>query len=852
MLAFSRTAKGEYILLKLLTHLLHIALRLTAVGTLCIFHLSCVPVESAPDATASPHFELSRPVHFSSIDGQDTVLAARLYRIKVSGTSDLYVIGVDSQTGVHMRAEPMTHLESIESAVALTVPAGEDELHLLLLRPDKTGLEAIGTYSGVRPRGSSFGSLTQLQIGQALTEKVQIAGAPLPPILEDPPPNQILTTPRVMFKWRAGNGPPSPTHYELCITEIGQSCAAGITYRRAEDTQRIITPGLSALGSSPGTPITNTRYEVQLPAVFQTKRLEWLVRACAPSPVTSPLGGASPILCTPSTPRPVMWGYTPPTLVRISQYQSSLRPVFDWSTVPAAESYLLCISRPGVACPSQPTDTSHTLVIPTDRYTTHYTPVDDWELVRFAGRTVHWTAAACSNTTGCVYQNSVQSVTLQPPPPSMIPSLGQQESSSSFTGRKAAFSWSSVANIQRYKLCVAPPGTECGLSGSYEQFVFSSTSAPDIYIPDRLTPSNTQTTLNWTVAACKTAERCAYQPMFRTITVSTIPVIRMVVLGDSVEWGQGLEEHKKFHSLIAERVSTLARVPITKEIYAHSGATIGWKDTGTGATLHGEVPTSYPTIRQQLLSVPQSHNVDLVLLDGCINDLNVRNILNPASYNKATLQYNISVYCHSHMKELLRHAGQRFPLANIIVTSYFPILSTETDLTGVAAALIGLGIVASPAFLSTIGLPAAVLSAPGALPALVAALVAAGAVKDDILDRAKTFHDESKRGLRDAVTQIGIELGASHRFHFVDAGYGRANAMFTDDNHSWLYALALPSLSAEDVGTTPEQARQQYCTTDLFVCHRASIGHPNELGARQYANAAIKALAAQPLNPAQP
>lgn len=843
-------------MLKQLAHLLHIALRLTAVGTLFTFQLSCTPVEMTPDGTGLPHVKLSRPVHFSSVDGQDAVLAPGLYRVESSDTSDLQVTDSVSQARFHLRAEPTTHLESLENAVALTVPTGEDELHLLLLRPDKTGLEVVGTYSGVRSRGSSFKPVTQLQISQALATNVQIAGAPAPPILEEPLPNQILSTPRLRFNWRAGGGSPSTTHYELCITETGQTCAAGITYRWLEDAQRVAIPGggsgIIIPSASTGTPITGTRYEVQLPPQYQAKRLEWFVRACGPGPARTGLGGSPQILCTSSASRQVTWAFAPPTLSRISQLQSSHRPVFDWSVVPATESYLFCISKPGVACPSQPTDTPHTMVVSTNRFTTQYIPADDWELIRFSGRTMHWTAAACSSSTGCVYQNSVGSHTFPAPPPSMIPTLSEPASGSSFVGRRVGFKWANVPNIQRYKLCVAPPGVECGASGSYEQFVFASTTAPDVYIPDRVTPGGTQTTLNWTVAACQTAERCAYQPMFRTITVSTMPVIRMVVLGDSVEWGQGLEEHKKFHTLIAERVSTLARVPITKEIFAHSGANIGWNDTGTGSTLHGEVPTSYPTIRQQLFSVPQSHNVDLVLLDGCINDLDVRKILNPTSSNKATLQYNISTYCHGHMKELLRNAGQRFPFANIVVTGYFPILSTETDLTGVAAALIGFGVVASPAFLSAIGLPAAVLSTPGALPALVAALVAAGVVKDDILDRAKTFHDESKKALRDAVTQIGIELGASHRFHFVDAGYGRANAMFTDEDHSWLYALTLPGLSAEDAGTAQEQARRRECTTDLFVCHRASLGHPNEKGARNYANEVNRVLSSTVLNPAQP
>lgn len=72
---------------------------------------------------------------------------------------------------------------------------------------------------------------------------------------------------------------------------------------------------------------------------------------------------------------------------------------------------------PGVACPTLPVDSNQTLVIATNRFTTLYTPPNDQELSRFAGSTVHWTAAACNAASGCLYQQAVESVRIAPSPP---------------------------------------------------------------------------------------------------------------------------------------------------------------------------------------------------------------------------------------------------------------------------------------------------------------------------------------------------------------------------------------------------------------------------------------------------
>src|SRR5262249_46607965 len=93
----------------------------------------------------------------------------------------------------------------------------------------------------------------------------------------------------------------------------------------------------------------------------------------------------------------------------------------------------------------------------------------------------------------------------------------------------------------------------------------------------------------------------------------------------------------------------------------------------------GEVPHPYPTILQQVNGFSDApETVDLVLITGGINDVDVRFILNPLTdpQELATLTH---LYCHDHLLLLLQNTVPRCPNPVIIVTSYFPILSAQSD-----------------------------------------------------------------------------------------------------------------------------------------------------------------------------
>jgi lysophospholipase L1-like esterase len=111
--------------------------------------------------------------------------------------------------------------------------------------------------------------------------------------------------------------------------------------------------------------------------------------------------------------------------------------------------------------------------------------------------------------------------------------------------------------------------------------------------------------------------------------------INMLVLGDSVMWGTGLKtEHKSWYQVKTWLSTTTGRAVVEK-IEAHAGAIIEGQDVNENLTLpEGEVNVGVPTVNDQvnraLRSYVDGSKVDLVLVNGCANDIGTRNLLNAA------------------------------------------------------------------------------------------------------------------------------------------------------------------------------------------------------------------------------
>jgi hypothetical protein len=301
-------------------------------------------------------------------------------------------------------------------------------------------------------------------------------------------------------------------------------------------------------------------------------------------------------------------------------------------------------------------------------------------------------------------------------------------------------------------------------------------------------------------------------------------------LGDSILAGPGLADSNRIVSLVARG---LAPRPGNPQVYvksaAHTGAKIGITPFDNPGLLpvDRQVPTRFPTIREQALALAATPDLDpqftdLILLDGCANDVGMSNFLDP---QKSAAQINAAVEqaCHQDMKSLLETIGGAFANAQVIVAgTYMPVAEGSS-----AVKLVPL----LDAFQSVwYQIPKNVLA--NLTPAS----------RQHIIDNCRTFVNGSNAALAQAVSDINAKIGGTPRFTFVNPGFTAQNAAETGAS-SLVFGIDLPP----DGGLTPQDppdvaaARATVCKavgaprTDVEFCYRASAGHPNQAGAQQYA-----------------
>lgn len=181
----------------------------------------------------------------------------------------------------------------------------------------------------------------------------------------------------------------------------------------------------------------------------------------------------------------------------------------------------------------------------------------------------------------------------------------------------------------------------------------------------------------------------------------------MLVLGDSVMWGQGVPEEKKFYSVVRDKLVSdlLRRSDVRMIVRAHSGAHVLPRNEFAPRN-YGEVPVAPPTLYAQAqmasvlyeylyedlyvrLGIPREEarkkaseearkNVRFILLNGGINDVGVPTLANPFT-RREKLQEDVERVCHAGMRDLLSFLAGMYPNALMVMTGYFKIITEGTD-----------------------------------------------------------------------------------------------------------------------------------------------------------------------------
>jgi lysophospholipase L1-like esterase len=299
--------------------------------------------------------------------------------------------------------------------------------------------------------------------------------------------------------------------------------------------------------------------------------------------------------------------------------------------------------------------------------------------------------------------------------------------------------------------------------------------------------------------------------------------VNLLVIGDSVVWGQGLLDGHKFSKVVADKVGAMK-----PQNYSHSGAVIGTHNTIVADPVNGEVPVPLPSIIQQLQNCKDPQTIDLVIVNGGINDIGVAKILSPWT-TKAELDLSIDAHCGRDMLSLLQQIGAVIikPGAKVVVPGYYTILSPDSthysDILQVVMLLEMHGVAGS--FALAQGFDSTLLL--GSLTA-----------------NCHEFFVRSTTNLTNAVAQANQQFKGNPQFVFVPLPFTDQNAVFA--SHPLLWGIK-PNLQAQD-----EVVAQRRPQCDIVFhgrsemkrqqCYRASAGHPNVKGATVIATAIIAAL----------
>jgi lysophospholipase L1-like esterase len=317
------------------------------------------------------------------------------------------------------------------------------------------------------------------------------------------------------------------------------------------------------------------------------------------------------------------------------------------------------------------------------------------------------------------------------------------------------------------------------------------------------------------------------------IESDSIPIViatfQMLVLGDSVIWGEGLQDPDKIHSLVEAHEKTLhPGMSVYKTVLAHSGAILSWNASISGTAHDGDISQDYPSIQQQAnaaASLPNASTVDLILVTGCANDVGFQNFLNVTA-SQTSIANLVQRYCLGDMTAFLQATANQFPAATIVVADYYQGVSLETD----------------PYFINVVAVLYGLQDNQGLAPkALAAWLGSSPAAIPIVAGNAGYFASQANMQLGNAVAAANSSL-TSPRIFFADPGFGPTNA--ANASNPWLFGLRGhvvpgPTDSSAALSRRENQCSGIYSKTsiDYMFCRLASAGHPNETGAVQYFNA---------------
>jgi|WetSurMetagenome_2_1015567.scaffolds.fasta_scaffold07385_2 lysophospholipase L1-like esterase len=320
----------------------------------------------------------------------------------------------------------------------------------------------------------------------------------------------------------------------------------------------------------------------------------------------------------------------------------------------------------------------------------------------------------------------------------------------------------------------------------------------------------------------------------------------IAVIGDSIAWGNGLEEQNKYCYQVAEWLYKKINIPVDVTVYAHSGASISGEP---GESIDPSLNSKTPTLMQQAKNIKDKDELDLILVSGGINDVGIGNILDANTPSQDIVSLTESI--NASMKKLLTFLVDETD-ANIIVTGYYPIITEDSKVEPQDRAIAGcLATLSEKTKSQTTSVLLAALSDPTAAKAEAAWYLIEGIANniDNIFEEdanlrsnSDIFYSASAKILDAAAKDIDKK---QDRVMFVDPMFGRNNSYRASDSFLWVLKKDLKT-NDDRYEERAKLAEKTYALDlnplDLDLIKQAEnkinpIAHPNVKGANKYAHA---------------
>ncbi len=310
-----------------------------------------------------------------------------------------------------------------------------------------------------------------------------------------------------------------------------------------------------------------------------------------------------------------------------------------------------------------------------------------------------------------------------------------------------------------------------------------------------------------------------------------LPLVRgfyhMATIGDSVAWGNGLPDGDKADAQVARAIEQATGLRAVRQLRAHSAASLvpHGLEILCKANCSGEVPTFSISAATQVSLLDRPEALDLILITGCIVDVSVRELLF-TNLSDAEIAARTDQFCREEMTGLLRRVRAAAPQATIVVSGYYPVISTQSDPFGLGDWL--------------------TLRAQPTTEDL-------RAIVDKLAGQATLFRDLSDVALGAAVQALGGESETDPPVVFAPVPFGPENAVFAPDTWLWGGTSRHPLADALglDLRLFPDDPLAEFrigecnrpgVVPGLLECVYASIAHPNRTGARVYRDAILDAI----------